>query len=109
MTFDKIKDLFENMIVALDFILDNDFYLNKYSVPQIKKIVEKWYSEFREKNTLKTISVEDLKFLDLEITEIFDVYFKNEPLKDNYTERLLYDFGALEGYWKDEMLGGNND
>jgi len=104
MEFDNIKDLFENMIVTIDFILKDDFYSNKYSAPQIKVLVEKWYSEYREKNTLKIINVKDLKFLYLEITEIFDIYFENEWLKANYTERLLYYFGLLERNWKDEML-----
>ncbi len=109
MKFDEIKDLFEKMLESINYILKNDFYSNKYSVPQIKDKVEKWYSEFNTKKTLTTISVDDLQFIDWEITEVFDIYFKHETSKSNYTERLLYDFSILERYWKDEMLGGNKN
>ena len=101
-----IKELFERMLEETNYMLDNDFYNEKYSLSQIKEKLETWYLAFKEKHTLKTISIEDLEFLDFEITEIFDIYFKDESLDDNYTERLLYDFSVMKRYWKDEMLGG---
>ena len=44
--------------------------------------------------------------MDLEITDFFDKYIKIESVKENYSERLLYNFSHLEKEWKSEMLGG---
>ena len=44
-----------------------------------------------------------------ELTDIFDKYVETESVSENYTERLLYDFGHLEKSWKDEMLGGKSN
>lgn len=102
----EIRKLFDGMIESIDIILNSDFYPEKYSLPRIKKIVNSWYDGFKEKNTLTTIIVDDLQFIDWKITEIFDIYFETETKDKNYSERLLYDLSVLKKYWKDEMLGG---
>ena len=76
---------------------------------KLKEKIESWYASYKETNTLKDIEVKDLENIDLEITDFFDKYIIKEPVKENYAERLLYDFEHLEENWKQEMLGGNKD
>lgn len=64
------------------------------------------YKTYKEKNTLKEIEPKELEYIGFEITNFFDRYLKTESVKENYAERLLYDFGNLEMIWKDEMLEG---
>ena len=50
------------------------------------------------------INSNELKNIDLEITDFFAKYVETEPIEENYAERLSYDFSELESYWKEEML-----
>ena len=59
-----------------------------------------------KKNTLKDIEPKELEYISLEITDFFDKYLPSESVKENYAERLSYDFGQLEKYWKEEIVGG---
>lgn len=56
---------------------------------------------------MKGIEPKELESIGLEITDFFDKYVVTESVKENYAERLLYDFGHLEMKWKTELLGGN--
>ena len=48
----------------------------------------------------------DIEYIDLELTDFFDKYIKIESVKENYSERILYNFSHLMKEWKNEMLGG---
>ena len=69
--------------------------------------IKDWYKIYMEKNTLKGIEPDELKKIDLEITDFFDKYVASDSVKESHAERLLFDLGQLETKWKDEMLGGN--
>lgn len=104
----NIKSYFEGVIENIDIILNDDFYKqdDKKCLISIRPEIEKWFDDYLKNNTLKNINPETLKDMGLEITTLFDNYIASEPLENNYVERLLFDFGKLEKYWKDEMLGG---
>lgn len=106
----EIRDInlyFEGVIQNIDIILNNDFYKNKDNLIIVKNSIIKWYDSYKTHLTLKQINPEELKNLDLEITDFFADYVETEPVNENYAERLSYDFDKLERYWKDEMLGNN--
>lgn len=98
-----IDELFTTIIKTIDLIFNNEFYSNDQSLMKVKKIIENWYFDFKENKTLKNISVEDLKYVDLEITNFFDKYIEIEPIKHNYTEILSYNFDIFQKEWKYEM------
>ena len=102
---------FKGVLENIDFILNSNFYAveDKMNFNKLKEKIESWYASYKETNTLKDIEVKDLENIDLEITDFFDKYIIKEPVKENYAERLLYDFEHLEENWKQEMLGGNKD
>lgn len=104
-----IKSYFEGVLENIDIILDNSFYKDedKEGLKYVKLKIKDWYKIYMEKNTLKGIEPDELKKIDLEITDFFDKYVATESVKENYAERLLFDLGQLETKWKDEMLGGN--
>lgn len=102
-----INSYFEGVIQNIDIVLNNDFYKNKDNLITVKTSITKWYDSYKTHQTLKQINPEELKNLDLEITDFFADYVETEPVNENYAERLSYDFDELEGYWKDEMLGNN--
>ena len=102
----EINMFFVRIMDNIDIILNNDFYKNKGNLDKVKEKIQNWYDNFKENNTLKSISAKDLEFVDLEITDLFDEYITLESVSENYIERLLYDFGHLEKLWKNEMLGG---
>lgn len=102
-----INSYFDGVINNINIILNNDFYDNKDNLEEVKNKVLEWQEDYKKNNTLKGISVKDLEYLDLEITDFFADYVATEPIKENYAERLSYDFSILEKKWKDEMLGGN--
>ena len=106
-----IKSYFDGVLENIDIMLKNDFYkeTDKIILKKIRSKIAKWYKIFKEKQTLIGISPQKLEYMDIEITDFFDKYFKIEPIKENYSERLLYDFGILEKRWKDEMLGEKNE
>ncbi len=111
---DKERDIdsyFDGILENIDIILKIDFYKKKDKniIKSIRKKISNWYNIYNKKNTLIGISPKELEYIDLEITDFFDKYFKIESVKENYSERLLYDFGKLEKYWKKEMLGGKKD
>lgn len=101
-----IKSYFEEVIENIDIILKENFYENKDDLYNVKKEIVKWYDNYKTDNPLKHIEPEKLKELDIEITDFFAQYVATESVKQNYAERLSYDFSKLEKYWKDEMLGG---
>jgi hypothetical protein len=103
---EAIEQTFLSIFESIDYIMHSSFYEDKLNIAKIKKIFKKWYSSYTQYKTLKEISIKELKYLDLEITNIFDRYIKDEPVKENYVERLSYDFSLLEKEWKKEVLGG---
>lgn len=102
-----INSYFDGVINNINIILNNEFYSNKDNLEDVKNKVISWQKDYKKNNTLKGIDVKDLEYLDLEITDFFADYVAIEPAKENYAERLSYDFSVLEHKWKDEMLGGN--
>lgn len=104
-----IKSYFEGVLENIDIILDNSFYKteDKDGLKYVKSKIKEWYKIYMKKNTLKGIDPNELKKIDLEITDFFDKYIATESVRENYAERLLFDLGQLEMKWKDEMLGGN--
>ena len=106
-----INSYFEGILENINIILDNSFYSNddKKNLEYVKLEVETWYISYKEKNTLKCIQPNKLKNIGIEITDFFDKYVMTEPVKENYAERLSYDFGYLEKNWKVEMLGGKKN
>ncbi len=104
------KSYFDGVLENINIILCNNFYKNedKENLKFVKAKIENWYKIYKKENTLKSIDFKELENLELEITDFFDKYVATESVKENYAERLLYDFGCLEMIWKDEMLGGKN-
>ena len=102
---------FKGVLENIEIILNSNFYADedKINFNKLKEKIENWYTAYKETNTLKDIEAKDLENVDLEITDFFDKYIIKEPVKENYAERLLYDFGHLEENWKQEILGGNED
>ena len=105
----KIPEFFSNTIKNIDYILNDDYYQNKGNLREIKELIKKWFINYNETGTLKNISTEKLEYIDNEITSIFDKYISIESVENNYAERLLFDFGNLMQFWKNEMLGGNKN
>ena len=105
----NIKSYFEGVIENIDIILTNDFYENKNELSNVKKEIMNWYDKYNKSSSLKNIEPEKLKEIDLEITDFFAQYVATESVKENYAERLSYDFSILEQKWKEEMLGGNEN
>ena len=102
---------FKGILENIEIILNNNFYAtkDKINLIEVKSKIENWYIMYKENNTLKNIGAKDLENIGLEIADFFDKYITKEPVKENYAERLLYDFGHLEDNWKQEMLGGNKN
>lgn len=103
----EISSYFEGVILNINIILNNSFYQNKTSLNEIKNKVIKWYDGYKKYKTLKKIHPKELEKMDLEITDFFAQYVTIESIKENYAERLSYNFSELERYWKKEMLEGN--
>lgn len=103
----EIDELFLTIIKIVDLMLGSDFYTEKQAILEIKRNIENWYANFKVKDSLLSISVENLKNLDLEITEIFSKYIEIESAIKNYSEVLSYYFNKLKRYWKDELLKSN--
>lgn len=101
-----VNSYFEGALKNIDIILKNKFYQNKQNLYEVKKEIENWYDNYKKNNSLKYIAPEQLKDLDLEITDFFTQYVTTEPVQQNYAERLSYDFSKLEDFWEKEMLGG---
>lgn len=104
-----IDELFLTIMKTVDLILESDFYTEKKSILKIKEDIKNWYGSFKDKDNLLDISVEKLKSLDLEITELFSKYIETESVSHNYSEILTYDFGRLKRYWKDEFEKGRSE
>ena len=100
-----IKSYFDGVLENINIILENDFYTDKKNLKDVKILIEKWYKSYKEKKTLRGINPKELENIGFEITDFFDRYLTIESVKENYAERLLYDFGHLEKDWKEEMLG----
>ena len=102
---------FERVIECINSIHKSDMYdvNEKENLNNVKKKIEYWYNFYLKSNTLKEINPSDIEYIDLEITDFFDKYIKTESINENYSERLLYDFGLLMKEWKNEMLGGKNN
>ena len=100
------SSFFDGVLENIDIILNSNFYADedKINFNKLKEKIESWYTVYKEANTLKGIEVKDLKEIELEIADFFDKYIVKEPVKENYAERLLYDFSHLEDDWKKEML-----
>ena len=106
-----IKSYFDGVLENIIIILKSDFYKeeDKNIFNEIKVKIENWYKNYIEENTLKGIEPKELEYIGLEITDFFDKYISSESVQENYAERLLYDFGHLEIYWKEEMIGGKKN
>lgn len=98
---------FEDIIECMNCIYKSDVYENneKERLNNVKEKIENWHNSYLKSNTLKEITPKDIEYMDLEITDFFDKYIKIESVKENYSERLLYNFSHLEKEWKSEMLG----
>ena len=103
---EMVKKYFDSIIENIDTILESSFYEKKEPLLWVKEVINSWHEDYEKNNTLTNISTEDLKKLDLEITDYFAKYVETEPNNENYCERLSYDFGELEELWKAEMLKG---
>ena len=68
----EINDLFQGIINTIDLVFLNDFYTETNSLVDVRKIIKKWYDDFKKYNTLTNIKAKDLEFVDLEITNFFD-------------------------------------
>ena len=101
---DNLEMLFISTLDSIDTIINNNFYTDKDNIKEIRNKINNWYKSFIDTNSLKGISSEDLKYLNLEITNLYDKYLSDEPIKENYTERLSANFSLLEHEWKSEML-----
>ena len=101
----EICTFFKNILDDIDNIMNNNFYENKYNMDLVKEKVEVWYSNFEKEKVLKNIKLEDLEYIQNNIDEIFDEYISSESVKENYVERLSYDFSNLKHLWKDEISG----
>ena len=105
MNQEEINTLFIALIKDIDAMIEKDFYKEKQIIKEIKEKVQDWFNDFKISKTLNNITLENIKFIDEEITELIDKYIMIEPVEENHVERLSYDFGILERIWKDEMLG----
>ena len=103
---EMVKKYFDSIIENIDTILESSFYEKKEPLLWVKEVINSWHEDYEKNNTLTNISTEDLKKLDLEITDYFAKYVETEPNNENYCERLSYDFGELEELWEAEMLKG---
>ena len=101
-----IISYFEGVLENIDIISKNSYYKDddKQNIISARKIIENWYNNYKKTDSLIGIDVNDLKNVGLETTDFFDKYYETESLTENYSERLLYDFGKLEIFWKEEML-----
>jgi len=106
-----INSYFKGVLENINVILNSEFYNenDKKNLEYVKIEIEKWYKIYKQKNTLIGIEPNELKNIGLEVTDFFDKYMITESVKENYAERLLYDFGHLEKDWKSEMLGGKKN
>jgi len=106
-----VNSYFEKIIECINSIHKSDMYDGdgKENLNNVKKKIEDWHNSYLKSNTLKEINPNDIKFIDMEIIDFFDKYVKIESVNENYSERLLYDFGHLMKEWKNEMLGGKNN
>lgn len=104
MNYKEIHSLFDGLIDSIDYMLENNFYKERDIIFQIKGKILNWFEDFRVSKSLINITVEDIKFLDLEITDLFDKYIAVEDVLENYIERTSYNFGLLKKAWKDEKL-----
>lgn len=102
----EIKNLLNEIITTIDKVLNNSFYINDNELFRVKNIVKNWYQDFQKSNTLTTIDIQDLKYIDLKISDFFDKYIETEPMEHNYTEILAFNIGILKKYWKDEIQKG---
>lgn len=100
----NIEKFFESLINTINLILDNKFYEDKMNLENVKIMLEKWYVDYKNSNSLVHIEPDDIKIMDLDITDFFDKYIAEEPMEHNYTEILSYNFSELEKKWKNEML-----
>lgn len=69
-----IESYFDGILENIDIILDNVFYKDedKEGLKYVKLKIKDWYKIYMEKNTLKGIEPDELKKIDLEITDFFD-------------------------------------
>ena len=69
-----IESYFDGVLENIDIILDNSFYKDedKEGLKYVKLKIKDWYKIYMEKNTLKGIEPDELKKIDLEITDFFD-------------------------------------
>ena len=102
--YKDVDSFFISVLENIDEILKSNFYEKKGNLLEIKEKINKWYLSFKKNLSLKGISAEDLEFIDKEITVLFDEYIASEPVKENYVERISYDFSHLKRYWEGEML-----
>ncbi len=100
-----ISKLFINILNDINLIEKSKFYKKDDSFRKIKKIIKQWYGNYKLNKILTSITLKDLEYLDLEITSFFDQYIESESTKENYSERLYYDFCRLEKIWKNKMVG----
>ena len=99
----NIGELFINILDDINLIEKSKFYKKDDSFRKIKKIIKQWYGNYKLNKILTSITLKDLEYLDLEITSFFDKYIEYESIKENYSERLYYDFCGLEKIWQKDL------
>ncbi|MGM9877990.1 MAG: hypothetical protein ACI33S_04995 [Bacilli bacterium] len=104
----EIDFIFDDIIECMNCVDKSDVYNknDKENLIKIKNKIEYWYKSYLKNSTLKEIMPNDIEYIDLELTDFFDKYIKIESVKENYSERILYNFSHLMKEWKNEMLGG---
>ena len=80
MNQEEINTLFIALIKDIDAMIEKDFYKEKQIIKEIKEKVQDWFNDFKISKTLNNITLENIKFIDEEITELIDKYIMIEPV-----------------------------
>ena len=98
-----IVEELNNVIDSLNLILSSKFYNIHYKeFLKIKDIIMKWVN-----NSLSNISCDEMKDMDMEITDLFDYYVSIESVDENYFEQLYFYYGIFMKKFKNCILEGN--
>lgn len=100
----KEEVLFTEILKNLEIVIRSELYTEKDAFSDIKKRISNMFNIYKADKSLKKINAEEIKSLDLEITDLFDKYLKIERQDKNYMERIYFDFDVLEHIWKEEIM-----
>ena len=91
MNQEEINTLFIALIKDIDVMIEKDFYKEKQIIKEIKEKVQDWFNDFKISKTLNNITLENIKFIDEEITELIDKYINTRLGVYFLTFLLIYD------------------